>query len=71
MKSVKLEWSLGELNTARQLLDIGVKEYPDYSKLWMMYGQIETAAGNIDKARSLYNKAVGPSSLRRQLEVSF
>ena len=58
MKSVKLEWSLGELDTARELLDEGVKQYPDYPRLWMIYGQIETSAGNFDKARSLYNKSV-------------
>jgi len=47
MKSVKLEWCLEDINTAKQLLDDGLKHFEDYSKLWMMKGQIEESLGRL------------------------
>ena len=33
MKSVKLEWCLGEIDNAKMLLDEAVKHYPDFAKV--------------------------------------
>lgn len=33
MKSVKLEWCLGEVDNALMLLDEAVKHYPDFPKV--------------------------------------
>lgn len=41
MKSVKLEWCLGDVGVAKDLLVEGLKLFDDYAKLWMMKGQIE------------------------------
>lgn len=40
MKSAKLEWSLGKLDKATELLEQSVRLYPDYEKFYMMLGQI-------------------------------
>ena len=45
MKSVKLEWCLGDVDTAKGLLEEGLKHFEDYAKLWMMKGQIEQSQG--------------------------
>ena len=58
MKSVKLEWCLGEVNNALSLLEEAVKHYPDFPKLWMMWGQIQEQQGNNEGAQSAYNKGV-------------
>jgi len=33
MKSVKLEWCLGDIKKARDLLDESVKHYPNFAKV--------------------------------------
>lgn len=58
MKSVKLEWCLGELDNARKLLEESVKLYPTFPKLWMMKGQIEEQNGTIDDVRQAYNEGL-------------
>ncbi|RUS88975.1 hypothetical protein EGW08_003222 [Elysia chlorotica] len=58
MKSVKLEWSLGEIRNAEILLDEAVKHYPDFAKLWMMRGQIQVQAGKKEVARDSYNQGL-------------
>lgn len=58
MKSVKLEWCLGEVNNALQLLEEAVKHYPDFPKLWMMCGQIQEQQGDMEAARTAYNKGL-------------
>ena len=47
MKSVRLEWCLGDIHTAKELLVEGLKHFEDYAKLWMMKGQIEEQLGNL------------------------
>ncbi|KAK0053867.1 pre-mRNA-processing factor 6 [Biomphalaria pfeifferi] len=58
MKSVKLEWCLGEIRNAEILLEEAVKHYPDFAKLWMMKGQIQQEAGKKDAARDAYNQGL-------------
>ncbi|CAH1772919.1 unnamed protein product [Owenia fusiformis] len=55
MKSVKLEWCLGDMKTAEDLLDDALNQYPDFAKLWMMRGQIAEEEDELDKAREVYN----------------
>ena len=35
-----------------------IDKHPEFSKLWLMMGQIEEQQGNIDKSRDIYNKGV-------------
>ena len=58
MKSVKLEWCLGEMKRANELLEESVKNYPECAKLWMMKGQIAEQEGRTDDARDAYNQGV-------------
>ena len=58
MKSVKLEWCLGDMQEARKLLEESVKHYPDFPKLSMMKGQIEEQCGRLDHAKEAYNLGV-------------
>nr|KAG5694409.1 hypothetical protein BaRGS_017442 [Batillaria attramentaria] len=67
MKSVKLEWCLGEVGNAMILLDEAVKHYPDFPKLWMMRGQIEEQQGNTDAARNAYNQGTGQLTRARSI----
>ena len=62
MKSVKLEWCLGEIDEAKALLDESVKLYPDYAKLWMMKGQIQVQLQRPDAAREDYKQGVSTTS---------
>ena len=62
MKSVKLEWCLGEIDEAKTLLDESVKLYPDYAKLWMMKGQIQVQLQRPDAAREDYKQGVSTTS---------
>jgi len=59
MKSVKLEWVLGNIAAAQELCTEALKHYEDFPKLWMMRGQIEEQGENMDKAREAYNQGVG------------
>lgn len=58
MKSVKLEWVLGNIVEAQELCSEALKHYEDFPKLWMMKGQIEEQSENMDKARDAYNLGV-------------
>lgn len=58
MKSVRLEWALGDLKKANTLIDEGIKQYPDFAKLWMMRGQILEQENRINEARDVYNQGV-------------
>ena len=40
MKSAKLEWQLNDLSKALDLVNAGIKMFPDFAKLWMMKGQL-------------------------------
>lgn len=63
MKSVKLEWVLGNIEAAQELCEEALKHYEDFPKLWMMKGQIEEQEEQADKAREAYSQGV--SSARR------
>jgi pre-mRNA-processing factor 6 len=55
MKSVKLEWCLGDIASAKELLTESVKHYPGFPKLWLMKGQIEQQNGSdINTIRDTY-----------------
>ncbi|KAI7794687.1 pre-mRNA-processing factor 6 [Triplophysa rosa] len=58
MKSVKLEWVLGNIQAAHELCTEALKHYEDFPKLWMMRGQIEEQSENVDKAREAYNQGL-------------
>lgn len=59
MKSAKLEWCLGDITRAKELLDESVKHYPNFPKLWLMRGQIEQQRGaDISAVRDVYNQGV-------------
>lgn len=58
MKSVKLEWVLGNIEAAQELCTEALKHYEDFPKLWMMRGQIEEQCENTEKAREAYNQGV-------------
>uniref|UniRef100_A0A671L2J6 Pre-mRNA-processing factor 6 n=1 Tax=Sinocyclocheilus anshuiensis TaxID=1608454 RepID=A0A671L2J6_9TELE len=58
MKSVRLEWVLGNIDAAQELCTEALRHYEDFPKLWMMRGQIEEQSENIDKAREAYNQGV-------------
>lgn len=62
MKSVKLEWVLGNIEAAQELCTEALKHYEDFPKLWMMRGQIEEQCENMDKAREAYNQGVRQES---------
>lgn len=54
MKSVKLEWCLGDLQEAVKLCDEALSHYNTFAKLWMMRGQLEEKMNNDDKSRECY-----------------
>lgn len=58
MKSVKLEWVLGNLVAAQELCEEALKHYEDFPKLWMMKGQIEEQEEQTEKAREAYGQGV-------------
>ncbi|EPQ11240.1 Pre-mRNA-processing factor 6 [Myotis brandtii] len=55
MKSVKLEWVLGNIEAAQELCEDALKHYEDFPKLWMIKGQIEEQT---DKAREAYSQGL-------------
>lgn len=61
MKSVKLEWVLGNIAAAQELCEEALKHYEDFPKLWMMKGQIEEQGELMEKAREAYNQGVSLS----------
>eukprot|EP00980_Cylindrotheca_fusiformis_P017965 scaffold5707_cov112-Cylindrotheca_fusiformis.AAC.4 len=64
MKSALLEREEGNTKAALDLIDQGVKEYPDFAKLYMMGGQICSDDlpiknhTNLDKARRWYQRGL-------------
>ncbi|XP_048590658.1 pre-mRNA-processing factor 6 [Nematostella vectensis] len=58
MKSIKLEWVLGNIPEANKLLDEAVQKYPDFAKLWMMKGQLQEQEKNLPEAREAYKTGV-------------
>ncbi|XP_030895458.1 pre-mRNA-processing factor 6 [Leptonychotes weddellii] len=58
MKSVKLEWVLGNIAAAQELCEEALKHYEDFPKLWMMKGQIEEQEELMEKAREAYNQGL-------------
>ncbi|XP_031549489.1 pre-mRNA-processing factor 6-like [Actinia tenebrosa] len=58
MKSIRLEWVLGNIPEASKLLEEAVQKYPDFPKLWMMKGQIQQQKGNQEEAREAYKLGV-------------
>uniref|UniRef100_A0AAR2IL99 Pre-mRNA-processing factor 6 n=1 Tax=Pygocentrus nattereri TaxID=42514 RepID=A0AAR2IL99_PYGNA len=58
MKSVKLEWVLGNIAAAQELCFEALRHYEDFPKLWMMKGQIEEQSENMDMAREAYNQGL-------------
>jgi pre-mRNA-processing factor 6 len=60
MKSIRLYWCLNDLPAAKELLDEAIKTYGDFSKLWMMKGQISAQHGSngFDSAREAYLEGI-------------
>jgi pre-mRNA-processing factor 6 len=58
MKSAKLEWQLNELTRAIEVINNGLKLFPDFPKLWMMKGQILEQQMFYDQAREVYQESV-------------
>ena len=63
VKSVKLEWMLGLLDKALELIELGMKAFSDFPKLWMMKGQIQEEKGQYDLARDTYHMGVSLASI--------
>ena len=40
MKSVKLEWCLGDIRKAKELLDESVKHYPSFAKVRILHFEL-------------------------------
>lgn len=60
MKSVRLYWCLNNLSAAKDLLEDALKKYGDYSKLWMMKGQIlsQPDSAGFEAAREAYLEGI-------------
>lgn len=58
MKSSHLEWALGNLELAKSLLNEGIKQFPDFAKLWMMKGKILEQQLDDEAAWDVYKEAV-------------
>lgn len=66
MKAAKLEWQLGDLDKAKELLQKeGTSRYDDYPKLWMMLGQILEQQSSDEEAREVYKTGLksNPNSI--------
>ncbi|XP_065898185.1 pre-mRNA-processing factor 6-like [Dysidea avara] len=72
MKSAKLEWQLNNLEMAKTLLDEALAKYSDFSKLWMMKGQITEQEGDENGAREVYLQGIKkcPTSIPIRLLLS-
>lgn len=57
MKSAKLEWALGDLTRAMEIINEGLKVFVDTPKLWMMKGQIFEQSEKVTEAREVYAEA--------------
>ncbi|KAG8131585.1 putative Pre-mRNA-processing factor 6-like protein [Naja naja] len=69
MKSVKLEWVLGNIAAAQELCEEALKHYEDFPKLWMMKGQIEEQEELIEKARDAYNQGARPQRKTKSVDA--
>lgn len=58
MKSAKLEWQLNELTKAMDLVNAGLKQFPEFPKLWMMKGQLLEQQLFHDLAREAYQEGL-------------
>ncbi|TMS39246.1 hypothetical protein L596_005801 [Steinernema carpocapsae] len=60
MKSVHLEWCLGNLDEAMNLLEEALKQptCQTYAKIHMMHGQILTQLGKLEEAHDAYNEGI-------------
>ena len=66
MKSAKLEWQLGNLEMALQLIQKdGISHWDDFPKLWLMQGQIHEQLNDYDSAAKSYQMGLksNPSSI--------
>ncbi|KAI0981018.1 hypothetical protein GJ496_011680 [Pomphorhynchus laevis] len=57
MKSAKLEWSLENLEAALDFVNEGLRDFPEFTKLWMMKGQLLEEQNKIADARRMYAEA--------------
>lgn len=69
MKSVKLEWVLGNITAAQELCEEALRHYEDFPKLWMMKGQIEEQGELMERAREAYNQGVSLSGYLRERSI--
>lgn len=54
MKSAKLEWGLGEVKRALQLVVEGLEKFESFEKLWMMKARLQREMGLKEEARATY-----------------
>jgi len=67
MKSVRLEWVLGDLLQAKSLLKEALSKYEDFAKLWMMKGQLHEEENNIYEAQQAYRNGTKKCPTSSQL----
>ena len=58
MKSAKLEWQLGERLRGLELVQSGLKQFPEFARLWMMRGQLHVECGDVQAGRESYNEGL-------------
>uniref|UniRef100_A0AC34QZ26 Pre-mRNA-processing factor 6 n=1 Tax=Panagrolaimus sp. JU765 TaxID=591449 RepID=A0AC34QZ26_9BILA len=71
MKSARLEWCLGDLNAAKELLQEGLKLYPTFAKFYMMLGQIYAQEKNFIDARTTYSEGTKKCSENIDVWIQF
>ncbi|XP_066910794.1 pre-mRNA-processing factor 6-like [Clytia hemisphaerica] len=54
MKSVRLEWVLGNLRQAKEMLKEALRKYDSFPKLWMMKGQLHEEEKDLYEATQAY-----------------
>ncbi|KAF1742251.1 hypothetical protein MXB_3180 [Myxobolus squamalis] len=54
MKSSRLEWVLGEISIALQLINEGIRKYPDFPKFYLMKGQIYHQLNDLTESYNVY-----------------
>ena len=55
MKSAHLEWSQGNIPATLELLNEGIEKFKDFTKFYMMKGQIALQNNQIDEAKAAFN----------------
>ncbi|VDO63696.1 unnamed protein product [Haemonchus placei] len=58
MKSARLEWCLGDLDKAKELIKEGLSKYVDFAKFYMMLGQILLQEDNAEEARKVFTEGI-------------